>query len=300
MIDPTDHPADAQAEALALVRGLRARIEAWQAQGVTDLPRESLGLHPSSPPGLEATAVIQEAEAPADREPVRPLPPREATRRISPPTSPRPSLLPGSDPGATAEATTLARDSSSLADLAERLQDCRRCRLCEGRTNVVFGCGPDQADLMFIGEGPGQEEDQMGQPFVGAAGKLLTNIIERGMGLRREEVYIANVVKCRPPKNRTPEADEVSTCRPFLLRQIEMVAPRAIVTLGAVATRALCGDDLSITRVRGKWRRHGSIPVMPTFHPAYLLYNPAEKRLVWEDIQLVMKELGLPRGEGSA
>lgn len=192
------------------------------------------------------------------------------------------------------------RTASSLEQLRDVLGDCRRCKLCNGRTNVVFGVGNPDADLMFVGEGPGEDEDLQGKPFVGKAGALLDRIIADGMGLRREDVYIANIVKCRPPGNRNPEPDEIVACQPFLQRQIELVSPKVIVTLGSFATQALLGDRTPISRRRGHWHQIAAagaaepIALMPTFHPAYLLRTPGDKRLVWEDIKLVMAKLGIP------
>ncbi len=184
--------------------------------------------------------------------------------------------------------------TSNLEELREFIGDCRRCKLCKSRTQVVFGVGNPAAELMFVGEGPGAEEDARGEPFVGRAGQLLTDIIERGMGMKRSEVYIANVVKCRPPQNRNPEPDEVESCEPFLMRQIELVKPRVIVALGTFAAQALLRVKTPISKLRGTWQEIGGIRTMPTFHPAYLLRNPGDKRLVWLDIQEVMKELGRP------
>lgn len=147
---------------------------------------------------------------------------------------------------------------------------------------------------MFVGEGPGADEDRVGEPFVGKAGQLLTRIIEAGMGMKRAEVYIANIVKCRPPGNRNPEPDEVEQCEPFLKAQIRVIRPRVLIALGKYAAQTLLRDSTPITRLRGRWREYEGIPLMPTFHPAYLLRNPAEKRPVWEDIQNVLKFLGLP------
>lgn len=183
----------------------------------------------------------------------------------------------------------------SLDALRGVIGDCRRCRLHGARTNVVFGVGDPKARIVFVGEGPGQDEDLRGEPFVGRAGQLLTDIIEKGMRLRREDVYICNVVKCRPPQNRNPEPDEVATCSPFLFRQIELVGPEVLVTLGKFAAQALLSTKTPITQMRGRWQEFRGIPVMPTFHPAYLLRNPAEKKTVWQDIQLVMARLGLGR-----
>jgi DNA polymerase len=173
-----------------------------------------------------------------------------------------------------------------LAEIRDELGDCTRCKLHEGRTNIVFGVGNPQARLMFIGEGPGADEDLQGEPFVGRAGKKLDEMIA-AIGSTREEVYIANVVKCRPPQNREPERDEVDTCSPFLIRQIEAIRPKVIVTLGAPATRTLLGTRIGITKLRGLWQQFRGIPVMPTFHPAYLLraYTPENRRNVWEDLK---------------
>jgi DNA polymerase len=183
--------------------------------------------------------------------------------------------------------------AATLPDLRAHIGDCRRCKLAGGRTNLVFGVGNPEADLMFVGEGPGYDEDIKGEPFVGRAGQLLTEIITKGMKLRREDVYIANVVKCRPPGNRNPEPDEIASCIPFLSRQIALVRPRVIVALGTFAAQTLLSVRTPITRMRGTWHDYQGIKVMPTFHPAYLLRNPSDKRLVWEDIKQVMGELGL-------
>ena len=181
--------------------------------------------------------------------------------------------------------------------LAQHIADCSLCRLCEGRNKVVYGAGNPDADLMFIGEAPGRDEDLQGEPFVGAAGQLLTKMI-KAMGLTREEVYIANIIKCRPPRNRDPEPDEVATCEPFLVRQIDAIAPRMIIAMGRFAAKTLLQTERGITRVRGNWGTYRGIPVMPTFHPAYLLRNAGQKRAVWNDLQAVMAEmdrLGLAR-----
>lgn len=195
-----------------------------------------------------------------------------------------------SGPPAPAEGGPAAEDLESVrADLGE----CTRCKLHETRTNIVFGVGNPRARLMFVGEAPGADEDRKGEPFVGRAGQLLDRIIA-AMGLRREDVYIANVLKCRPPNNRNPEPDEVAECRPFLFRQIEAVAPEVIVALGAPAAQTLLDTQAPIGRLRGRYWRVEGIDLMPTYHPAYLLRNPAKKRDVWEDMQQVMERLGLP------
>lgn len=179
----------------------------------------------------------------------------------------------------------------SLEELRVAIGDCRRCKLWPGRTHLVFGVGNPHAKLMFIGEGPGREEDLQGEPFVGRAGQLLTDIITKGMGLKREDVYICNVIKCRPPENRNPEPDEVASCEPFLKKQIELVRPQIIVALGKFAVQTLLQSKVPITRIRGNWHTYHGIKLMPTLHPAYLLRNPADKKLVWEDIKKVMKEM---------
>lgn len=189
-----------------------------------------------------------------------------------------------------------ALKANNLEELRAAIGDCRRCKLCSGRTNLVFGVGNPNADLMFIGEGPGRDEDLQGEPFVGRAGQLLTDIITKGMGMKREDVYIANVVKCRPPENRNPEPDEVAACEPFLKKQIDLVRPRIIVALGKFAVQTLLQSKVPITKLRGQWHSYHGIKLMPTFHPAYLLRNPADKKLVWEDIKKVIKEL---RGENA-
>lgn len=189
-----------------------------------------------------------------------------------------------------------AQNAKSLEELRAEIGDCRLCKLCSGRTHVVFGVGNPNARLMFVGEGPGRDEDLQGEPFVGRAGQLLTDIITKGMGLMREDVYIANVVKCRPPDNRNPEPDEVAACEPFLKRQIDLVRPEIIVALGKFAVQTLLQNKAPISRLRGNWHRYHGIKLMPTFHPAYLLRNPADKRLVWQDIQKVIQELRSENG----
>jgi uracil-DNA glycosylase len=180
----------------------------------------------------------------------------------------------------------------TLEAIRKEMGDCRRCKLWEGRRNLVFGEGNTDAALMFVGEGPGADEDAQGRPFVGRAGQLLTRIIE-AIDMKRADVYIANIVKSRPPNNRAPEPDEVVACIPFLRKQIAAIAPQIIVTLGSVATNNLLSASFSITKVRGEFRQMGTILVMPTFHPSYLLRNPAAKREVWEDMKKVRDRLRL-------
>ena len=178
----------------------------------------------------------------------------------------------------------------SLEEIRAEMGDCRRCKLYGGRKNLVFGDGPSNARLMFVGEAPGADEDKQGVPFVGAAGQLLNNMLSK-LGLRREEVYIANILKSRPPGNRDPEADEIAACLPFLDKQIKAIRPRVIVTLGRISTHALLGTKEPLTRLRGHWQRYHDIRVMPTFHPSYLLRAPQERRKTWDDMQQVMEYL---------
>jgi DNA polymerase len=182
-------------------------------------------------------------------------------------------------------------ESKTLDELRAAIGDCRRCKLWSGRTHLVFGVGNPSARVMFVGEGPGRDEDLQGVPFVGRAGQLLTDIITKGMGLKREDVYIANVVKCRPPENRNPEPDEVESCEPFLKKQVDLVRPKIIVALGKFAVQCLLQSKQPITRLRGQWHEYQGIKLMPTFHPAYLLRNPGDKKLVWEDIKKVIEAL---------
>jgi uracil-DNA glycosylase len=182
---------------------------------------------------------------------------------------------------------------TALRQIREDIGDCTRCRLAkQGRKQIVFGVGDPRADLMFIGEAPGADEDEKGEPFVGRAGQLLTNMI-KAMGLSREQVYIANIIKCRPPGNRTPERDECETCSPFLMRQIETVAPKAIVALGAVAAKTLLAINAPMSELRGRWYDFRGTKLAVTYHPAFLLRDPRQKKETWKDLQMVMKELGL-------
>jgi DNA polymerase len=235
------------------------------------------------------------AEWPAGRaapaEPGRTGPPRAA-----PPDQPAP---PAASPGARQELLLGGAawgPNPTLDDVRAALGECTRCRLSQGRTQIVFGDGNPHAELLFVGEGPGEQEDLRGLPFVGRAGELLTQMIEKGLGIRRADVYICNIVKCRPPGNRTPLADEAATCRPFLDGQIDAVRPRVIVALGKPAASLLLGRDIPITRVRGTWHDYRGIPLMPTFHPAFILrqYTAENRRLVWQDLKAA---LARARGE---
>jgi DNA polymerase len=207
------------------------------------------------------------------------------------PPAPPPQQVPQAPAPVAAEAPAPSGDRKTLDEIRRDLGDCKRCKLCNGRTQIVFGVGNPRAELVFVGEGPGAEEDAQGIPFVGKAGQLLTKMIE-AMQFKRDDVYICNVVKCRPPNNRNPEPDEIEACEPFLKAQLASIQPKVIVALGKFAAQTLLRVDTPITRLRGQWRTYEGIPLMPTFHPAYLLRQPDEKRLAWLDLQEVMKRFG--------
>jgi DNA polymerase len=189
-----------------------------------------------------------------------------------------------------AQSRTSPRKELTLGDVKKELGDCQRCSLGRVRTNIVFGEGNPKADIVFVGEAPGGDEDIQGRPFVGRAGQLLTRIIA-AMGLKRDDVYICNILKCRPPGNRNPRPEEIAACEPFLIRQLEAINPRVICALGTVAARTLLKTDVPITVLRGKFHSYHGIQLMPTYHPAYLLRNAGAKKQVWEDVQKIMKAL---------
>jgi uracil-DNA glycosylase len=221
--------------------------------------------------------------------------PYEATQKMIDPPAPLKSLpRPSSAPDLFALPKIL---DGTLQDIRADIGDCIRCKLHKGRNKIVFGDGSPHAKLLFIGEGPGRDEDMQGLPFVGRAGKLLTQMIE-AMGLLRSDVYICNVVKCRPPENRAPEKDEVAACSPFLFRQIDLVAPQVIVCLGSIAAQTILETTRGISQFRGQWLEFRGRKLMATYHPAYLLRNPAAKSEVWKDLQKVMVELGLEVKKG--
>jgi DNA polymerase len=216
--------------------------------------------------------------------------PRRRRSVASPPASPVATL---SAPSRTAAARRDVDPAAALERLhRDTIGDCRRCKLAPGRTQVVFGTGNPRAELVFVGEAPGADEDAQGIPFIGAAGQLLTKIIE-AMGLQRDDVYIANIIKCRPPGNRNPQPDEIASCEPFLISQLEIIHPKVICALGTFAAQTLLKTKEPISRLRGRWHAYQGIPLMPTFHPAYLLRNPGDKKTVWADVRLVMAQLGL-------
>jgi DNA polymerase len=217
--------------------------------------------------------------------------PREAEQNTPAQRSSFKSSALQSAPAAATAAGALSTANTSLDEMQKIVSACRQCRLAETRKNVVFGEGNPQAELMFIGEGPGEDEDLQGRPFVGKAGQLLDKMIA-AMQFKREDVYIANIVKCRPPANRVPMPDEVSCCIDYLKRQVELINPKAIVLLGATAVRFMLNTDQGIMRMRGKWTKFGNIPVMPTFHPAFLLRQESAKREAWSDLQQVMALFG--------
>lgn len=185
--------------------------------------------------------------------------------------------------------------AETLAEIRADLGDCRRCRLAAGRSHIVFGSGNPQARLVFVGEGPGQEEDRQGAPFVGAAGQLLTKIIQ-AMKLSRDDVYICNIIKCRPPGNRNPAPDEIAACSPFLARQIAAIKPMFICALGTFAAQTLLATNAPISKLRGKFFTYRGVSVLPTYHPAFLLRNPERKRDVWEDVQKLIQEMDREKG----
>jgi uracil-DNA glycosylase family 4 len=242
---------------------IRRRLEFYQDLGIKDLYKQSRAAPPVStgPPVVTTTPKSTLSALPV----------------------PAPALPP------------LAPDNDSLFQILADIGDCRRCRLNEGRNKIVFGVGNGQSPLVFVGEGPGADEDEQGLPFVGRAGQLLTQMIEgtakkEGIPLQRADVYICNVVKCRPPGNRTPEADEMETCGQFLYRQLSAIRPKAICALGGTAARAVTGHKEGVTKMRGRWFQWRDIPVMVTYHPSYLLrpYNQDAKKEAWEDLKKIL------------
>jgi len=200
--------------------------------------------------------------------------------------------LPGSMSASNEQTEDEAPGFETLQQLRDNIGDCRRCELSQGRSHIVFGVGNPDADLVFVGEAPGRDEDIKGEPFVGKAGQLLTRIIS-AMGLTRDDVYICNVIKCRPPDNRDPLLAEIEMCEPFLKEQLRIIKPRAICALGSFASQTLLKSEMKISRLRGQFHDYYGIPLMPTYHPSYLLRNENAKRDVWEDIKMVMEILDL-------
>ncbi|HEY3136826.1 MAG TPA: uracil-DNA glycosylase [Blastocatellia bacterium] len=274
-------------ELLAISRELREQLRFYREVGVEDIggsafPVESApGVDSTAPasPSLIAAASVADAQMRSEAQ-------VEQVGLFG-------DIILQDQTGSRSRSTSMPAlefNDSSLNDIREDIGDCRRCKLCEHRRTIVFGEGNPHARLVFVGEGPGAEEDATGRPFVGRAGQLLDKIIE-AIGLKREEVYIANIVKCRPPGNRAPERDEVETCEPFLFRQLACIRPQVIVALGSPAFQCLLRTREPITRARGVWREWNGIKIMPTFHPAFLLRSPDKKREVWEDMKKVREEL---------
>jgi len=259
---------DPRAELDAIKASLRALLEWHEMTGTTGLP-------------VGDPDVVTDVETTAGQGQLGALPPRGEV----PAAVPEPAA-----PPAPADDRRVR-----LAVLAEEVRACVRCGLAPTRTQTVFARGNPFAEVCFVGEGPGFDEDRLGEPFVGKAGQLLDRMIA-AMGYARDDVYVANIVKCRPPENRKPEPDEMASCSPYLVTQLSLVQPKVIVALGATAVQGLIGSTEGITRMRGKWKLYkGSIPIMPTFHPAYLLRQPAAKREVWNDLQEVMRRVGKTR-----
>jgi DNA polymerase len=258
--DTTDETSRERAELRALVGQFRTNIAARGRSGLL-----GVALTPAAPKTAKTAAV-----------------------RLAPAPSPPPELAPmkPSDPQDDDRDPAAPRGAAGLQLVREELGDCKRCKLCTTRTNIVFGVGNPDANLVFVGEAPGADEDAQGEPFVGKAGQLLTKMIE-AMGYARSDVYICNVLKCRPPGNRNPEPDEVASCEPFLKKQLGAIRPRMIVALGKFAVQCLLRDDSPISRLRGNLRTYEGIPLMPTFHPASLLRDPSKKKLAWDDLKAV-------------
>jgi DNA polymerase len=283
--------ADPLAELRELSAALRAHAEWLAATGATGIERSTAA--PLAPPHQTAR-VERPPAARADVATRAAAAPRTAS---GVPNSPPPSALPpiiAPPPVRAPAAAPLGADEKKrrLEVLAETVKGCTRCALHAGRTQTVFARGTGTSGLCFVGEGPGADEDEQGFPFVGKAGQLLDKMIG-AMGLDRDEVYVCNIVKCRPPNNRKPEPEEMTSCMPYLEEQLATLQPQVIVALGATAVQGLFGTNEGITRLRGRWKLHkGEIPVMPTFHPAFLLRNPAAKKEVWDDLQAVLRQMG--------
>jgi uracil-DNA glycosylase len=267
-MSPSSFPRD---ELQALTQEMRAYLEALQTWGVQHVP----GDVPATPNPIVT--------------PAQPIAPEAQGAIESPPASAtnaqgwQERAFPAGD--IAAQLPPL-----SLPQLEGLAMQCTQCNLHRGRTHVVFGVGNPQADLMFVGEAPGRDEDLQGEPFVGRAGQLLTRIIE-AIGLTRRDVYIANVIKCHPPNNRNPQEEEIARCEPYLVGQIELIKPKLIVALGTFAAQTLLKTNLPISQLRGRFHDYHGVRVMPTFHPAFLLRNPERKRAVWDDMQAVQREL---------
>jgi len=295
--EPND--LDPASELREIAAAVRAHVEWLRVSGAVGLPRgeraapapeASLAPSPAPAPKPAVSAPISGAASTPK------APPLAAAAEASPA---RAALDPGASGAAPAPTRVDAppalppeEKQRRLAVLAETVRGCTRCALHTGRTQTVFARGTGASGLCFVGEGPGADEDAQGFPFVGKAGQLLDRMIE-AMGFGRDDVYVCNIVKCRPPENRKPEPEEMAACMPYLAEQLEVLSPEVIVALGATAVQGLFGTSEGITRLRGRWKLYkGRIPVMPTFHPAYLLRTPSAKKEVWDDLQAVLRQMG--------
>ena len=308
-----------ESEKESLVRAVRQQLESLTRSGLdrvpaprrSSAPRESAAgrAAPSRVPLVEepkrqTTAVVAIGDTKSLHEPAPPTTPIETAALAR--TAPAPGVARDIPPPSLAALFGASEFQNPpvpacdrpgrLDELAREVSVCVRCpHLAETRTQTVFGVGSPVARLMFVGEAPGFDEDRLGEPFVGRAGQLLTDIITKGMGLAREQVYIANILKCRPPENRNPTNDEMENCFPYLEQQIEIIRPEFLCLLGRIAVQGLLNTTQSMAKMRGKWHRYRGIRTIVTYHPAYLLRNPAAKKDTWEDLQLLMKEMGLVR-----
>jgi DNA polymerase len=301
MASVSDDPA---VQHLRLIRALRQRLESLRRAGldrieaplIPEVIRRSPTLARVRPAEIAPESAEEEALVRAEPPPARLAPEVPAARTLIMPDLPKPPPVASLFGDSEFDSPPLppAERTAELAALAAEVATCKRCPiLVANRTQTVFGVGSPKARLMFVGEAPGVDEDRLGEPFVGRAGLLLNDMITKGMGLQRQHVYIANVIKSRPPDNRNPEADEIANCLPYLERQIAIIRPEFLCLLGKVAASALLDTALSIARLRGRWHRYRGIPAIVTYHPAYLLRNPASKREAWEDLQILMNAMGL-------
>jgi uracil-DNA glycosylase len=291
-------------ERRSLIRSVRQELESLRRAGVDRIPawtsvasaRRDQSLN-DQPERSESQAAAMDDSHPRSVSPKPPAPPappsspRARPSKVVPPTAPAPLF------GAPQfeKPVVPACDRQAILDaLAATVSVCQKCpHLAETRTQTVFGVGSNEARLMFVGEAPGADEDRLGKPFVGRAGQLLTDMITKGMGLARDQVYIANVLKCRPPDNRTPTLEEAANCRGYLEEQIAVIRPEFLCLLGGTAASTLLEMTLSVGKLRGKWHRFRGIPTLVTYHPSYLLRMPSAKKDAWEDLQILMKEMGL-------
>jgi uracil-DNA glycosylase family 4 len=297
--EPSNSVQGQRSELLALVRSVRGHVEELEASGAWGLPaalvapmaRGSTGPAPTRVAAAPSAQPSDAALAAAPAEP-RGSPASVSVRELTEPAEPTAPGQPAGVAGARRLVHLPQASIDRLRELATEASGCTRCGLHEGRSQSVFARGGGSSGIVFVGEGPGEEEDRQGLPFVGPAGLLLDRMIA-AMQLGRDDVYVCNIVKCRPPKNRKPEPDEMARCMPFLDEQLSIIAPRVIIALGATAVQGLLGTTEGITRLRGHWKLwRGKVPVMPTFHPAYLLRTPQAKRDVWKDLQEVLRHLG--------